>query len=99
MYHLFMYIVRVHVHTCVFVYCFLSYTYIVGKIIQILKHSETEGDLRSSSDHQDQSKTDGKNEQNKETVEQRGMVRAKSGADNQSVPPAGREGEASQSEQ
>ena len=76
--------------------------YIVGKIIQIVKHSETEGDLRSSSDHQDQSKADGRNEQpveNKQTVEQRGMVGAKSGADDQSVPPAGPEGEASQNEQ
>ena len=56
-----------------------------------MKHSETEGD------HQDQ---EGRSdEQNKQTVEQRGMVGAKSGADDQSVPPAGREGEASQNEQ
>ena len=66
-----------------------------------MEHRETEGDLKSSSDHQDQSKADGRNEQpveNKQTVEQSGMVGAKSGADDQSVPPAGREGEASQNE-
>ena len=74
------------------------YIYIVGKIIQIVKHCETEGDLRSSSDHQDQSKVDGRNEQPVEN-KQRGMVGAKSGADDQSVPPAGREWEASQNEQ
>ena len=34
-----------------------------------------------------------------QTVELRGMVGEKSGADDQSVPPAGREGEASQNEQ
>ena len=67
------------------------HTYIVGKIIQIVKHSETEGD------HQDQ---DGRSdEQNKQTVEQRGMVGMKSGADDQSVSPPGQEGEASQNEQ
>ena len=54
-----------------------------------MEHSETEG------------KVDGRNEQpveNKRTVEESGMVGAKSGADDQSVPPAGREGEASQNE-
>ena len=67
-----------------------------------MEHSETEGDLESSSDHQDQSKADGRNEQpveNKQTVEESGIVGAKSGADDQSVPPAGREGETSQNEQ
>ena len=66
-----------------------------------MEHRETEGDLKSNSDHQDQSKADGRNEQpveNKQTVEQSGMVGAKSGADNPSVPPAGREAEASQNE-